>query len=122
MNTEFLDKQMALLGEAFGWDNILKQIPFEYYIKHVAKLKENPDDIVLQHIVKDFDRISWIDKHCFVVDQFLWFMAKCGYTLQKSRSLKAEYDVFQMMEKYDKEMIQEFADIIKNDQLKEVKP
>ena len=38
MNTEFLDKQMALLGQAFGWDNILKQIPFEYYMKHCAKI------------------------------------------------------------------------------------
>jgi len=32
--------------------------------------------------------ISWIDGHCYTIDWFLWFMAKHGYTLQKSRKSK----------------------------------
>jgi len=28
---------------------------------------------------------SWVDGHIYTVDWFLWFMAKRGYTLQKSR-------------------------------------
>lgn len=30
-------------------------------------------------------RVSWIDGHCYVVDIFLWFMARRGWTLQRSR-------------------------------------
>lgn len=28
--------------------------------------------------------ISWVAGHCYAVDIFLWFMAKHGYTLQRS--------------------------------------
>lgn len=28
---------------------------------------------------------NWRDGHIYVVDTFLWYMARCGYTLQKSR-------------------------------------
>lgn len=28
---------------------------------------------------------DWRDGHIYVVDTFLWYMARCGYTLQKSR-------------------------------------
>ena len=29
--------------------------------------------------------VSWIAGQCYVIDIFLWFMARRGYTLQKSR-------------------------------------
>ena len=29
--------------------------------------------------------ISWVDGHIYTIDNFLWFMASRGYTLQKSR-------------------------------------
>jgi hypothetical protein len=29
--------------------------------------------------------VSWIAGQCYVVDIFLWFMARRGYTLQRSR-------------------------------------
>lgn len=35
--------------------------------------------------------ISWMDGMCYTVDIFLWFMARYGYTLQKSRS-KVEFE------------------------------
>lgn len=28
---------------------------------------------------------NWRDGHIYVVDTFLWYMARCGYTLQRSR-------------------------------------
>lgn len=31
-------------------------------------------------------RPDWVEGHCYVIDQFLWFMASHGYTLQKSRA------------------------------------
>lgn len=30
--------------------------------------------------------VSWVVGQCYVIDIFLWFMAKRGYTLQKSRT------------------------------------
>lgn len=30
--------------------------------------------------------VDWITGHCYVVDRFLWFMARRGYTLQRSRA------------------------------------
>ena len=30
-------------------------------------------------------RPSWIEGQCYVIDTFLWFMARRGYTLQKTR-------------------------------------
>ncbi len=37
-----------------------------------------------------WQKITWIQAHIFTIDCFLWFMAKRGYTLQKSR-VKAEF-------------------------------
>lgn len=31
-------------------------------------------------------RVSWIDGQCYVIDIFLWFMARRGWTLQRSRA------------------------------------
>lgn len=30
--------------------------------------------------------VDWVAGHCYVVDIFLWFMARRGYTLQRSRA------------------------------------
>lgn len=35
--------------------------------------------------------INPVEAHCYVMDRFLWFMARHGYTLQKSRS-KQNFD------------------------------
>jgi len=29
---------------------------------------------------------TWVEGHCYVIDQFLWFMARHGYSLQRSRA------------------------------------
>ena len=35
--------------------------------------------------------IKWVDGQCYVIDIFLWFMAKRGWTLQRSRQ-KLEFE------------------------------
>lgn len=42
-----------------------------------ATVRERPDNILR--------RPSWIDGHVYVIDVFLWFMAKHGWTLQRTR-------------------------------------
>ena len=34
--------------------------------------------------------VNWVVGHCYVVDIFLWYMARRGYTLQRSRA-KVEF-------------------------------
>jgi hypothetical protein len=34
----------------------------------------------------DLKDISWVAGHIYVIDVFLWFMARRGYTLQKTRT------------------------------------
>lgn len=40
-------------------------------------IKERPGDLV--------KRPSWVEGQCYVIDVFLWFMARRGYTLQRTR-------------------------------------
>ena len=56
---------------------------------------------------------TWTMAHIYVIDFFLWYMAKCGYTLQKSRA-KIDFIDYQndiraskvaMMEKLRKECL-----------------
>lgn len=35
--------------------------------------------------------VSWVAAHCYVIDIFLWFMARRGYTLQKTRKKNIEF-------------------------------
>lgn len=37
-------------------------------------------------IPDQLQHVSWIDAHIFTIDIFLWWMAKRGYTLQRSRA------------------------------------
>jgi hypothetical protein len=34
---------------------------------------------------------NWIDAQCYVIDVFLWYMAKRGYTLQRCRNKSLEF-------------------------------
>lgn len=34
---------------------------------------------------------TWVEGQCYVIDHFLWFMARHGYTLQRSRA-KLDFD------------------------------
>jgi hypothetical protein len=43
-------------------------------------------------------RINWIDAHIYTVDVFLWFMARRGYTLQRSRAKQSFLDVRETVE------------------------
>lgn len=46
------------------------------------------------------NRITWIDAHIYVIDVFLWYMAKRGYTLQKAR---VRYDFSDLTEDVDRQ-------------------
>lgn len=38
-------------------------------------------------------RLDWVAGQCYVIDVFLWFMARHGYTLQKTRAVLPFEDI-----------------------------
>ena len=52
------------------------------------------------------------DGHIYVVDTFLWYMARCGYTLQKSRKQVPFKDMEDDIQRYKDEMTQAFQSMI----------
>lgn len=47
---------------------------------------------------------NWRDGHIYVVDTFLWYMARCGYTLQRSRKKVPYKDMEDDIARYKQEM------------------
>ena len=47
---------------------------------------------------KAVEQLSWIGAHIYVIDFFLWFMAKRGYTLQRSKAKLEFLDMSESIE------------------------
>lgn len=52
------------------------------------------------------------DGHIYVVDTFLWFMARCGYTLQRSRKKLPFKDINDDIETYKEDVKNKFTNMI----------
>ena len=52
------------------------------------------------------------DGHIYVVDTFLWYMARCGYTLQKSRKDVDFKDMDVDIERMKREVAERFSDML----------
>lgn len=48
---------------------------------HAMLGEAGPNDVIR--------RPDWVEGQCYVIDSFLWFMARHGYTLQRSRAKQA---------------------------------
>jgi hypothetical protein len=56
------------------------------------------------------DMPSWVDAHIYTIDFFLWYMAKCGYTLQKTRTKLEFYNIEATLEDFQKKLNKEYND------------
>lgn len=54
------------------------------------------------------------DGHIYVVDTFLWYMARCGYTLQKSRKKVEFKDMQDDIDRFKREMTDAFSKMLSN--------
>lgn len=52
------------------------------------------------------------DGHIYVIDTFLWYMARCGYTLQKSRKDVQFKDINDDIARYKSELSNAFSSMI----------
>lgn len=52
---------------------------------------------------------NWREGHIYVVDTFLWYMARCGYTLQRSRKQVPFRSMDDDIERYKNEVSDKFS-------------
>ena len=64
------------------------------------------------------DKISWLDGHIYIIDTFLWFMARYGYTLQKTRTNIEFRDINEDIEMSKERKNKLFDDMLKNSTMK----
>jgi hypothetical protein len=66
---------------------------------------------------KEFDYIkelNFVQAQIFVIDYFLRFLARHGYTIQKVRSKGEFCDIYNTIQKYDEEQKEAFFQALKN--------
>ena len=71
-------------------------------------------DEVIQAIVREgpYQLPNWVSAHIYVVDYFLWFMARRGYTLQRSRKRVDFVNMEQDLSEFEKREIDVLRGII----------
>lgn len=62
--------------------------------------------------------INWMDAQCYVIDIFLWFMARRGYVLQKSRAKVDFSDIEEDISKTEEERKAYFSAALTQDSKK----
>ena len=70
------------------------------------------DELVTKREGDLVKRPSWIEAHVYTVDVFLWFMARRGYTLQRSRANVQFRDLQADLDALSKERDQHFANLL----------
>ncbi len=87
-----------------GWRDEQKHLPeFMRDFHNCKRLFKG----ISEHIVCEDDHpandVNWRQAHCYTIDVFLWFMAKHGLTLQRSRSRKNFEDLDALLDQLDAE-------------------
>jgi hypothetical protein len=67
-------------------------------------ITERPGDLI--------KRPTWIEGQCYVIDVFLWFMARRGYTLQRTRKRGDFRDLQTDVEKANADRVQHLDKLI----------
>lgn len=62
----------------------------------------------LSSFPKEIQTLGWVNFHILIIDLFLWWMAKRGYTLQRSRQKVEFLDLQQDIEEYKNEESEAF--------------
>jgi len=57
----------------------------------------------LSSFPKEVQNLGWVNFHILIIDLFLWWMAKRGYTLQRSRQKVEFLNLWDDIETYEQE-------------------
>lgn len=77
--------------------------------KDLFKAVHNMVDVNEHDYVKS---VTWTTGQCYVIDIFLWFMARFGYTLQKTRKRLEFEDIYKTVADCREYRNKQFADMI----------
>lgn len=105
---------MALSNEVQAWREAGKHLPDILSDFHDQKdlfatmhwMMGPPEDGCLVRTPNE------VEGHCYVVDRFLWFMARHGYTLQRSRTRLNFDDLQSNVDAMRAKRLQDFASIM----------
>lgn len=90
----------------------------EYLPPPLRDFHDQKDVFKAMHEIIDVDEheyaksVNWRDGQCYVIDIFLWFMARRGYTLQRSRKRLPFRDLDSDVSKADEQRQAHFAALL----------
>lgn len=90
------------MGDMQKWLDSGKYLP-----KFMRDFHDQKDVFKAMYFKQDCDSsdINWVHGQIYVIDYFLWFIAKRGYTLQKSRKNLDFQDIQQDIEDFKKHQL-----------------
>lgn len=62
-------------------------------------------------VVDDEDQLNWIAVHCYMVDNFLWFLARFGYCVQRSNKRFEFKSLYSFVNDEKEQRAQSFVDM-----------
>ena len=92
----------------------------EYLPRYIRDFHDQKDLFKCIHKLvayeKSLDNLNWVNCHVYTIDFFLWFMARHGYTLQKSKK-KIQFENLDTTLEQDKnERIENLKSIFNRDE------
>jgi hypothetical protein len=66
--------------------------------------------------------VHWVTGHCYVIDVFLWFMPRRGYTLQRSRANHDFYDLSNTIDMANRRRLESLRHVFRKDAQSEQDP
>lgn len=60
------------------------------------------------------ENLTWVDAHIYTVDIFLWFMARRGYTLQRSRQKLPFRNLLDDVREHNDKMREQMASVLRD--------
>lgn len=98
-------------NELQEWREEQKHLPeFMRDFHNCKQLFKGIEDFIVLEDDHPAREVNWRQAHCYTIDVFLWFMARHGWTLQRSRA-RLEFESLQeLLDQLDSERRQAFAD------------
>lgn len=113
---DFNDKTDANQKKIMRWREDQKFLP--YFLKDFHDQKLFMKALAHYDGCDFFDNnptISWQDVHCYLIDFFLWRLARFGLVMKKSRKHLDFLDIDTMLNEFDEMMAQSFHNLLKNE-------
>lgn len=98
-------------AELQKWRAEQKHLPeFMRDFHNCKQLFKGIEDFIVLEDDHPARQVNWRQAHCYTIDVFLWFMARHGYTLQRSRARLDFENLQELMNRLDSERSKAFTE------------